>query len=259
MSRDDVLVDADWVQAHLGDPGVVLVEVDEDTTAYEKGHIPGAVRLDWKGDLQDPVKRDFVDRAGSRPCCRSGASPTTTPSSSTAATTTGSPPTPTGTSSSTGTTTWLLDGGRKKWELESRELVTDPEPHADLPRPGAGHLDPGFPRRRARGDRRQNLVDVRSPDEYSGRLLAPAHLPQEQSQRRPHPDGEERPLVEGCQRRRHIQVRRRPDALYAGAASTSQGHHRVLPHRRAQRAHLVRAARVARLPNVRNYDGSWTE
>ncbi len=64
MSRSDVLVDADWVQEHLGDPGVVLVEVDEDTTAYDKGHIDGAVKLDWKKDLQDPVKRDFLGRSG---------------------------------------------------------------------------------------------------------------------------------------------------------------------------------------------------
>ena len=64
MSRADVLVDANWVQAHLGEPGVVLVEVDEDTAAYDKDHIHGAVKLDWKKDLQDPVKRDFVGRAG---------------------------------------------------------------------------------------------------------------------------------------------------------------------------------------------------
>src|SRR5262249_58632270 len=64
MSRSDVLVDADWVQAHLGDPGVVLVEVDEDTTAYDKGHIAHAVKIDWKKDLQDPVRRDFIDKHG---------------------------------------------------------------------------------------------------------------------------------------------------------------------------------------------------
>src|ERR1700759_5600764 len=64
MSRSDVLVDADWVEAHGGDSGVVLVEVDEDTSAYDKGHIRNAVKVDWKTDLQDPVRRDFVDRAG---------------------------------------------------------------------------------------------------------------------------------------------------------------------------------------------------
>ena len=66
MSRADVLVDADWVEAHHGEPGVVLVEVDEDTAAYDKGHIRNAVKIDWKKDLQDPVRRDFVDQAGLR-------------------------------------------------------------------------------------------------------------------------------------------------------------------------------------------------
>ena len=63
MSRADVLVDADWVLVDRGDPRIALVEVDEDTTAYDKGHIQGAVKLDWQKDLQDPVKRDFVGRA----------------------------------------------------------------------------------------------------------------------------------------------------------------------------------------------------
>ena len=62
MSREDVLVDADWVEAHLDDPKVVLVEVDEDVSAYDTGHIKGAVRLDWKTELQDQVRRDFVNK-----------------------------------------------------------------------------------------------------------------------------------------------------------------------------------------------------
>ena len=126
MSRSDVLIDADWVQAHLGDPGVVLVEVDEDTTAYDKGHIQGAVKLDWKRDLQDPVKRDFVDRAGFEALLseRGIANHDTVILYG-------------------GNNNWfaayaywyfklyghrdvrLLDGGRKKWELDSRELVTE--------------------------------------------------------------------------------------------------------------------------------------
>ena len=64
MSRNDVLVTADWAQENLGTPGLVFVEVDEDTSAYDGGHLEGAVKLDWKKDLQDPVRRDFVDKAG---------------------------------------------------------------------------------------------------------------------------------------------------------------------------------------------------
>ncbi len=63
MSRADALVDAEWAEAHLDDPKVVFVEVDEDVSAYDKNHIRGAVRVDWTQDLQDPVKRDFVDQA----------------------------------------------------------------------------------------------------------------------------------------------------------------------------------------------------
>src|ERR1700739_3969 len=64
MSRSDVLVDADWVEAHIGAPGTVIVEGDEDTSAYDKGHIPSAVRIDWRKHPQDPGRRDFVDKVG---------------------------------------------------------------------------------------------------------------------------------------------------------------------------------------------------
>src|SRR5262249_32113585 len=103
MGRSDVLGDADWVENHLDDPDVVLVEGDEDTAAYDKGHIRNAIKLDWKKDLQDPVRRDVGDRNGFEQLI--AASATTTRSWSTAGTTTGSPLTPTGTSSCTGTAT----------------------------------------------------------------------------------------------------------------------------------------------------------
>ena len=189
MSRSDVLVDADWVEPHLGDPNVVLVEVDEDTQAYDKGHIPGAVKIDWKQELQDPIRRDFVDKAGLEKLLSEkgiGNDDTIVFYG--------------------GNNNWfaayaywylryygndnvkLLDGGRKKWELDSRELTQAPANRAPT-NYVAGEPDPAIRAFRdevvsAIGER--NLVDVRSPDEFTGRLLAPAHLPQEVAQRPGH-------------------------------------------------------------------------
>jgi thiosulfate/3-mercaptopyruvate sulfurtransferase len=189
MSRSDVLVDADWVEARIGDPGVVIVEVDEDTSAYDKGHIRGAVKIDWKADLQDPVRRDFVDKAGFEALMSArgiGNDDTVVLYG--------------------GNNNWfaayaywyfklyghedvkLLDGGRKKWELDSRQL-TEELPKREQTSYTAQAQDSSI---RAFRDEvvaaiaAQNLVDVRSPDEYAGRLLAPAHLPQEQAQRAGH-------------------------------------------------------------------------
>ena len=135
MSRSDVLVDADWVEAHGSDPGVVLVEVDEDTSAYDKGHIRNAVKIDWKADLQDPVRRDFVDRDGfAALLSQRGISNDDT------------------VVLYGGNNNWfaayaywyfrlyghrgvkLLDGGRKKWELDGRELSKD-----TVTRPGTSY------------------------------------------------------------------------------------------------------------------------
>ena len=80
MARSDVLVSTDWAESNLDAPGVVFVEVDEDTSAYDDGHIAGAIKLDWRTDLQDPVKRDFVDaQQFSKLLSPSAASPMTTP------------------------------------------------------------------------------------------------------------------------------------------------------------------------------------
>src|ERR1700742_908218 len=123
MSRSDFLVDADYVEAHIGAPGTVIVEVDEDTSAYDKGHIPSAIKIDWKKDLQDPVRRDFVDRIGfEKLLSERGISNDDT------------------VVLYGGNNNWfaayaywyfklyghqsvkLLDGGRKKWELDGRKL-----------------------------------------------------------------------------------------------------------------------------------------
>jgi thiosulfate/3-mercaptopyruvate sulfurtransferase len=264
MSRADVLVDADWVQAHLGDPGVVLVEVDEDTTAYDKGHIQGAVKLDWKKDLQDPVKRDFVDQAGFEALLseRGIANDDTVILYG-------------------GNNNWfaayaywyfkiyghrdvrLLDGGRKKWELDSRELVTE-VPHRAPAAYRAQQPDTSI---RAYRDEvvaaigRLNLVDVRSPDEFAGRLLAPAHLPQEQAQRGGHiPTARNVPWSKAAAEDGTFKSDEALRALYA-EAGLDFGRDTIAYCRIGERsAHTWFVLHeLLGQPNVQNYDGSWTE
>src|SRR6478609_11356378 len=189
MTRENSLVSAQWVQEHLDDPKVVLIEVDEDTTAYDKGHIEGAIKLDWTTDLQDQVRRDFVNKAQFQALLSArgiGNDDTVVLYG--------------------GNNNWfaayaywyfklyghenvrLLDGGRKKWELDSRELVKD-VPSRTATEYKATEQDHSL--RAFRDDvlaaiGKLNLVDVRSPDEFTGKLLAPAHVPQEAAQRGGH-------------------------------------------------------------------------
>ena len=192
MSRETTLVTADWVEEHLNDPKVVLIEVDEDTTAYEKNHITGAIKLDWTTDLQDQVRRDFVNKQQFEALLsdRGVANDQTVVLYG-------------------GNNNWfaayaywyfklyghenvkLLDGGRKKWELDGRPLSSE-----TVRRPATSYTakQPDYSIRAFRDEviaaiGGKNLVDVRSPDEFSGKILAPAHLPQEQSQRPGHIPG----------------------------------------------------------------------
>ncbi len=139
----------------------------------------------------------------------------------------------------------LLDGGRKKWELDSREL-TDELPSREKTSYTAQEQDHTI---RAFRDETvaaigvKNLVDVRSPDEYAGRLLAPAHLPQEQAQRAGHiPTAASVPWSKAANDDGTFRQRRRAQGdLRRGWRGLEQGHHRLLPHRRTLLAHLVRA------------------
>jgi thiosulfate/3-mercaptopyruvate sulfurtransferase len=264
MSRSDVLVDADWVEAHNGDPGLVLVEVDEDTSAYAKGHIRNAVKIDWKQDLQDPVRRDFVDRDGfAALLSERGISNDDT------------------VVLYGGNNNWfaayaywyfrlyghqnvkLLDGGRKKWELESRELVTD------VPARAATHYTAKDQDSSIRAFRdevvaaigAQNLVDVRSPDEFAGRLLAPAHLPQEQAQRGGHiPTAKNVPWSKAAEEDGTFKSDDALRALYGGAGvdfATDTIAYCRIGERSAHTWFVLHE--LLDQPNVKNYDGSWTE
>ena len=264
MSRDTALVDADWVQAHLDDPQIVLVEVDEDTTAYDKNHIRGAVQLDWKKDLQDPVRRDFVDRQHFEALLSAR-----------------------GISNDDtvvlygGNNNWfaayaywyfklyghekvkLLDGGRKKWELDSRELVTD-KPSRQATEYIAKEPDLSI---RAFRDEvlaavgNKNLVDVRSPDEFAGRLLAPAHLPQEQSQRPGHiPTALNVPWSKAANDDGTFKSDGELRKLY-GEAGLDADKDTIAYCRIGERsAHTwFVLGELLGQQNVKNYDGSWTE
>ena len=265
MSRSDVLVDADWVENHLDDPGVVLVEVDEDTTAYDKGHIRNAIKLDWKQDLQDPVRRDFVDRHGfEQLLSERGISNDDT------------------VVLYGGNNNWfaayaywyfrlyghrnvkLLDGGRKKWELESREMVTA-VPQRPRTSYQASEQDSSL---RAMRDEvvdsigKRNLVDVRSPDEFTGKLLAPAHLPQEQAQRAGHiPTAKNVPWSKAANDDGTFKSDDALRALYEGEAGLDFGKDTIAYCRIGERsAHTWFVLHeLLGQPHVKNYDGSWTE
>ncbi len=265
MSRSDVLVDADWVENHLDDPGVVLVEVDEDTTAYGKGHIRNAIKLDWKQDLQDPVRRDFVDRHGfEQLLSERGISNDDT------------------VVLYGGNNNWfaayaywyfrlyghrnvkLLDGGRKKWELESREMVTA-VPERPRTSYQAAEQDSSL---RAMRDEvvesigKRNLVDVRSPDEFTGKLLAPAHLPQEQAQRAGHiPTAKNVPWSKAANDDGTFKSDDELRALYQGEAGLDFSKDTIAYCRIGERsAHTWFVLHeLLGQPHVKNYDGSWTE
>jgi thiosulfate/3-mercaptopyruvate sulfurtransferase len=264
MSRETSLVDADWVAEHLEDPSVVLVEVDEDTSAYVRGHIPGAVRVDWREDLQDPVRRDFVSRSQFDALMseRGIANDHTVILYG-------------------GNNNWfaayaywyfslyghrdvrLLDGGRKKWELDGRELTAE-VPQRAATSYTAQEQDSSLRAMRdevlaALGER--NLVDVRSPDEFSGRLLAPAHLPQEQSQRAGHiPTARNIPWSKAARDDGTFRDDQELRRLYADEG-VDFGRDTIAYCRIGERsAHTWFVLHeILEQPNVKNYDGSWTE
>ena len=264
MSRSDVLVSTDWAQSNLDTQSVVFVEVDEDTSAYDTGHIPGAIKLDWKTDLQDPIKRDFVDaQQFSKLLSERGIANDDT------------------VVLYGGNNNWfaayaywyfklyghdkikLLDGGRKKWELDGRGMTAD---SASRPATSYAAAAPDTSIRAFRDEviaaiGTKNLVDVRSPDEFSGKILAPAHLPQEQSQRPGHiPGAINVPWSRAANEDGTFKSDEELTAIYA-AAGLDDSRETIAYCRIGERSSHTWFVLQELLghKNVKNYDGSWTE
>jgi thiosulfate/3-mercaptopyruvate sulfurtransferase len=264
MSREDVLVTADWAEKNLGTEGIVFLEVDEDTTAYDGGHLPGAVKVNWTTELQDPVRRDIPTKEQFEALLSAK-----------------------GVSNDDtvvlygGNNNWfaayaywefklyghenvkLLDGGRKKWELDGRTLTTDVVEPA---RTTYTAKDADLSIRAHRDEvveaiNNKNLVDVRSPDEFSGKILAPAHLPQEQSQRAGHiPSAINIPWSKAANEDGTFKSDEELTALY-GEAGYDAGKATIAYCRIGERSShtWVVLHELLGHNDVKNYDGSWTE
>ncbi|MGH2374156.1 MAG: sulfurtransferase [bacterium] len=271
MSKDgyahpEVLVETDWVAPHLNDPSLRLVEVDVDTAAYDSGHIPGAVGWNWKIDTQQPIRRDIPDRGTLEALLsRSGIGNNTTvilygDNNNWFAT----------------FAFWLLkmyghadarimNGGRKKWVDEGRPMTTD----APAIAPTAYRAkDPNWSLRALRdlvreylGNANRALVDVRSPKEFSGELLAPENLPQEGAQRGGHiPGAANIPWGQAVADDGTFKPADQLRALYGGKGITPDKE--IIAYcrigERSSHTWFVLTYLLG-YKQVRNYDGSWTE
>jgi thiosulfate/3-mercaptopyruvate sulfurtransferase len=263
---NEVLVDTAWVAEHLDDADVVLAEVDENTDLYEDGHIPGAVKLHWRDDLQDPIERDIVERERFEQLLgeRGIGNETTVVVYG-------------------DKNNWfaayaywylkvyghkdvrILDGGRQKWIDERRELTTDvatPEPHSYA----AGEPDESIRARRDQvlqwiGADDRALVDVRSPQEYSGELLAPPGYEQEGASRGGHiPTAQSIPWAQAVRDDGTFKAAADLRELYGSKGVTSDKKVTAYCRIGERSAHTWFVLHeLLGFPDVRNYDGSWTE
>lgn len=265
-AHPEVLVDTVWLNDHLKDPAVRIAEVSEDVTLYDQGHIPGAVHFNWQTQLQDTVRRDWVNKEQfERLLGGHGIGNDTTvvlygDKNNWFAT----------------YTFWLfkmygaerariLNGGRAKWIAEGRPLTTEVPSY---PRATFRAADLDLSIRAFRDQVRERLgkagvalVDVRSPQEYSGELIAMPAYPQEGAQRGGHIPGAQ--SIPWGQNVREDGTFKSPEdlkALYQSKGVTPEKE--VIAYCRiGERSSLTwfTLKYLLGYPNVRNYDGSWTE
>ena len=265
-ANPEVLVETDWLEEHVGDASIRLVEVDEDTTAYEKGHIEGSVGWNWSTDLHAKVGRDYLSQAElSDLLSAAGVGEDTT------------------VILYGGNNNWfaayaywilklrgfdavkLLNGGRKKWELESRPLTQDVPSYAEST---IALSAPEKPEIRALRDEVltkvggvTGFVDVRSPEEYRGEKLAPDHLPQEQAQVPGHIVGAANiPWAKAANEDGTFKSADELKALYEAEGITGEGEIIAYCRIGERSSHTWFALQeLLGYGNVKNYDGSWTE
>ena len=265
IANPDSLVATDWAVEHLNDPGVRFVEVDVDTTAYEKGHLPGAVGWNWRNDLQAKPARDIAQKEQlEQLLSKSGIGPETT------------------VVLYGDNNNWfaayaywtlkyygldnvkLVNGGRVKLEAEGRQFTTDvPSPAAASFKFSGGTNEAIRAYRDDVAERigKAGLVDVRSPGEYSGELLAPENLPQEGAQRGGHiPTAKNIPWAKAVEEDGTFKDVADLKELY-GAQGITGDRETIAYCRIGERsAHTwFVLTEILGYPNVRNYDGSWTE
>ena len=261
----EALADADWVEQHLDDPNVRVVEVDEDTSSYNRGHIPNAIAWNWFADLHEPGRRDYIDQgAFNHLLQQAGVGPDTT------------------VVLYGGNNNWfaayaywlcrylgfdavrLLDGGRMKWELDGRALTVDVPHFAATDYRPTGQIRGEL---RALRDEvlaklgQEQFVDVRSPEEYRGERLAPEHLPQEQAQVPGHiPGAVNIPWSKAANDDGTFRSADELASLYGGEGVTPD--RGVIAYCRIgeRSAHTWFVLHeLLGYPTVENYDGSWTE
>jgi len=265
-SHPEVLVSTDWVAAHATDAKVRVVEVDVDTTAYEQGHVPGSIAWNWQTELQDTVRRDLIDRrAMEQMLGRAGITPDTTVILYG--------------DNNNWFAAWalwqlkyyghadarIMNGGRKKWLEEKRPLTND------VPRiAGATYTakDPDDSIRARRDhvyavlDKRTaaKLVDVRSPDEFTGKVIAPPGMT-ETAQRGGHiPTAVNIPWSQACNEDGTFKSADALKQLYGGKGISGDTETIAYCRIGERSSHTWFVLKyLLGYKDVRNYDGSWTE
>jgi len=267
-TESELLVSTDWVDEHRSDDNVRIVESDEDLLLYQQGHIREAVRIDWQTDLQDQTIRDYLSKDSFAELCASkGISNDSTV-----------------VFYGDKNNWWacyafwafklyghekclIMDGGRRRWELDDREFVREPEP--DYPRGTYEAKDPDLSIRAFRDEVLQHqaagksMIDVRSPGEYTGELLHMEDYPQEGALRAGHiPGAASVPWSRAVNDDGTFKSEAELEQLYLNEAGLKRDGDTIIAYCRIgeRSSHTWFVLKyLLGFDNVKNYDGSWTE